>query len=402
MSLPKAISLFSGAGGDTEGLTAAGYDVIAYSENNAAAIATHQARFPTSVLLKDPTTGSTDIRKIPDSVFTPYAGQIMALFAGFPCQGFSHAGKKRADDPRNELVYEFARVARLVRPMYIIGENVAGLLSRMGRDPSQPPTAPLRPVIEIIRDLFVANGYRITYRVVPAVDVGVPQRRKRLLIVGLRSTRFWPHISWPAPATSDTLPTIRHILEPHLDGAIPAPTTAIAPDPHFWIETTQSSPTGTPHPNLVRLAGGVRNLSSKERAVAPAGTATTIVEPGGLLSFGTRSSSYHGEIVDPDAPSKTIICTYGLCPRLFVGLRNPTTGHTWIRCMTPRELGQVQGFPADYPWQGDTKAQITQIGNAVPPALATFVGNTIKRVHRSLTPQTAATDDDEDTESDAD
>jgi DNA (cytosine-5)-methyltransferase 1 len=608
MSQPKAISLFSGAGGDTEGLSAAGYTVVAYSENNAAAIATHQARFPDSVLLKDPVTGSTDIRKIPDSVFTPYAGQIIALFAGFPCfvagtqvltrtgykpietvtlddslmthmgryqpivnlqqkqvpagttlhslhvkyhptpligtaehpfyvrtrvthadgtrafnapqwklfreltmddfcgmplnnsarigdecsqhevsltdaydtqlaalkqgciieiqkspsigynliavpgplpddifvdsgyawmaprtlaqtttdtptmvynfevaddnsyivenaivhncQGFSHAGKKRADDPRNELVYEFARVARLVRPAYIIGENVAGLLSRKGRD---SPTAPLRPVIDIIRDLFATAGYRITYRVIPTVDVGVPQRRKRLLIVGLRSTRFWPHIDWPAAAT--TLPTIRHILEPHLEGAIPAPATAIAPELRFWIETTQTTPTGTPHPNLIRLAGGIRNLSSKERTVAPADAATTIIEPGGLLSFGTRSSSYHGEIVDPDAPSKTIICTYGLCPRLFVGLRNPATGQTWIRCLTPRELGQIQGFPADYPWAGDTKAQITQIGNAVPPALATFIGNAIKSVRRSLTPQAVASEDangEDSSDSDAD
>jgi len=403
MPLPKAISLFSGAGGDTEGLTAAGYDVVAYSENNAAAIATHQARFPGSVLLKDPMTGSTDIRKIPDAVFTPYAGQITALFAGFPCQGFSHAGKKRSDDPRNELVYEFARVARLVRPRYIIGENVAGLLSRLGRDPSQPPTTPLRPVIDIIRDLFLTIGYRITYRVVAAVDVGVPQRRKRLLIVGLRSNQFWPHIRWPTPATAP--PTIRHILEPHLEGALPAPATAIAPDARFWIETDLTAPTGTPHPNLVRLAGGIRNLSTKERAAAPAGTATTIVESGGLISFGTRSSGYHGEIVDPDAPSKTIICTYGLCPRLFVGLRNPTTGQTWIRCMTPRELGQIQGFPADYPWQGDAKAQITQIGNAVPPALATFIGCAIKNVRRSLTPQmaaSAASDGYADTDTDTD
>jgi len=73
--------------------------------------------------------------------------------------------------------------------------------------------------------------------------------------------------------------------------------------------------------------------------------------------------------------------------------------------MTPRELGQIQGFPADYPWQGDAKAQITQIGNAVPPALATFIGCAIKNVRRSLTPQMGGDGDgdgDTDTDTDAD
>jgi DNA (cytosine-5)-methyltransferase 1 len=392
----KAISLFSGAGGDTEGLHAAGYDVVAYSENNAAAIATHQARFPDSVLLKDPKTGSTDIRKIPDSVFAEYTDQINTIFAGFPCQGFSHAGKKRADDPRNELVYEFARVVRLVKPRFIIGENVAGLLSRKGRAPEDPPTAPLRPVISIISDLFAAAGYKLTYNVVAATDVSVPQKRKRLIIVGYRSTRFWPHLEWP---TATSVATIRSFLESSLEGAVPAPSTAVAPDPRFWITTTETAPTGTPHPNLLRLAGGVRNLSSKELATAPAGTPKATTEPGGLISFGTRSSSYHGEVVDPDGPSKTIICTYGLCPRLFVGLHNPTTNSYWIRCLLPRELAQIQGFPADYPWQGDAKSQITQIGNAVPPPLAAYIGRALKsiscRTQPQNTPATVADDDDE-------
>jgi DNA-cytosine methyltransferase len=304
------------------------------------------------------------------------------------CQGFSHAGKKRSDDPRNELVYEFARVTRIVRPRFIIGENVSGLLGRKGRDPGQPQSAPLRPVIDIIRDLFAAAGYRITYRVVAATEVGVPQKRKRLIIVGYRSTRFWPHIEWPTPPVG-SYPTIRHILETHLEGAVPAPAAAVAPDPRFWITTTATAPTGTPHPNLVRLAGGIRNLSTKELAAAPAGTTKTITESGGLISFGTRSSSYHGEVVDPDAPSKTIICTYGLCPRLFVGLHNPTTGQHWIRCLSPRELAQIQGFPADYPWAGDAKSQITQIGNAVPPPLAAYIGRAIQKVRCRTFPQEA-------------
>jgi site-specific DNA-cytosine methylase len=119
------------------------------------------------------------------------------------------------------------------------------------------------------------------------------------------------------------------------------------------------------------------------------------MEPEGLISFGRRRGGYHGEVVDTDAPSKTIICTYTLCPRLFVGLRS---AGTWIRTLSVRELAQIQGFPADYPWQGGEKAAITQIGNAVPPALATFVGlalgsATMKRV--AQVSESAAADSDE-------
>ena len=85
MTTKQAISLFSGAGGDTLGLESAGYTVVAFSENNVNAIATHQANFPHSTLLRNPETGSTDIRKLPDSVFAAYRDQIDLLFAGFPC-----------------------------------------------------------------------------------------------------------------------------------------------------------------------------------------------------------------------------------------------------------------------------------------------------------------------------
>ena len=68
-------------------------------------------------------------------------------------------------------------------------------------------------------------------------------------------------------------------------------------------------------------------------------------------------------------PCKTIICTYGTCPRLFVGLYNPDEMKYWVRCLSVKELAQIQGFPAEYQWQGNEKEIITQIGNAVPPAL---------------------------------
>jgi DNA (cytosine-5)-methyltransferase 1 len=293
------------------------------------------------------------------------------------CQGFSNAGKKRADDPRNELVHEFVRVVQITRPRYIIGENVHGLLSRQGYDPSSKR---LRPVIDIIRDLFSAIGYNITYKVLKATDFGVPQERRRLIIVGTksRSDGLYPHMPWDSlsrPAAS-TVGSIRGFLETHLDGAIPFKEDNI-PDGlsrHYWIITKETKATGKPHPNLIRLNNGIHNKSSKERegGLFTEGNDSIIVE-GGLISFGVRRSAYHGQILDPDMPCKTIICTYGSCPRLFVGLYNPDDGSYWVRCLSVKELGQIQGFPADYKWQGNEKEIIMQIGNAVPPPLCESV-----------------------------
>jgi site-specific DNA-cytosine methylase len=148
--------------------------------------------------------------------------------------------------------------------------------------------------------------------------------------------------------------------------------------------------------------GGIRNLSAKEKEERGVTGTVQHVEPAGLISFGVRKSGYHGQVLDPDAPSKTIICAYTICPRLFVGLHNATTGKYWIRCLTPEECGAIQGFPADYAWQGAPKDKITQIGNAVPPPLATAVASLIPLATFHATPQdskavaVAESSDDED------
>jgi len=385
----NAISLFSGAGGDTLGIERAGYKVVAFNEFNEAARTTHLAQFPTSHRISH--NGNDDIRTIPDSVFEPYKGNVNIVFAGFPCQGFSHGGKKNPDDPRNELVYNFAKVASIVRPKWIIGENVKGLLARKGRAAGEPKDSKLRPVIDIIVELFERTGYKVTYKLIDVSTIGVPQRRKRLILVGHLGDTY-PHMPWTdlTAATTPSHTAIRSFLEPHLEGAMELPNdkryTPSTQDPKYWIPTTATAATEKPHNNLMRLVEGRRNPSSKEKAATPPITGP-IVEPDGLISFGKRSGGYHGMVVDPDKPCSTIISTYNLCPRLFVGLHNKTTGKYWIRCMTPRELGQIQGFPAEYLWQGTEKQQIAQIGNAVPPPLAERVVRSLARVIFKTTPQ---------------
>lgn len=399
----NAISLFSGAGGDSLGLKQAGYNVCAFSEFKKPAIATHLKEFPHSRLLTCPDTNSADITKIPDEVFENYSGQIDTIFAGFNCQGFSNAGKKRIDDPRNEMVYEFVRATKAIRPPYIIGENVPGLLSRKGKDPK---TGKLRPVVDIISDIFAEIGYNITYKVLKATDFGVPQERKRLIIVGTPESKGHPHMPWDS-LVSPTFPkhtSIRSFLETHLEGAVVLAEENI-PDglsPHYWITTDATKPTGKPHPYLIRLVNGIRNKSSKEKEESGDDSPLTI--EGGLISFGVRKSPHHGQILDPDKPSKTIICAYAASPRLFVGLHNPDEGKYWVRCLSVKELGQIQGFPAEYQWQGTEKEQITQIGNAIPPALCEAVVRTLPNIvfkgeKQTIQSVTTSEQDDEDEES---
>ena len=96
-----------------------------------------------------------------------------------------------------------------------------------------------------------------------------------------------------------------------------------------------------------------------------------------LLSCSKRDSPIHSEIIDLDAPSKTIICTYDHQPRLLVGLRKPD-GTAYARCLLAQELKQIQGFPADFVLRGNKKEMVIQVGNAVPSALVESVASVLK------------------------
>ena len=124
----SAISLFSGLGGDSLGMTQAGCKIIAYNELKPVFCKSHDANFPTSELISEGKVN--DISKLKDETFVKYDGKTDIVFAGFPCTSFSSAGKRKLDDPRDTLFLEFLRVTKLTKPKMIIGENVKGLLSR--------------------------------------------------------------------------------------------------------------------------------------------------------------------------------------------------------------------------------------------------------------------------------
>lgn len=351
MECLQALSLFSGMGGDTLGMENAGVEVIAFSECDKRAIESHRANFPNSELLGEET-NRYNISKIPDSVFVPYRNKVNLIFAGFPCQGFSQGGKKLPNDPRNTLFREFVRVTNLIRPKYIIGENVPGLLTRRTESGDL--------FINVIVDEFRRIGYRLEHQILRASDHGVPQDRKRLIIVGIRDD-IPGRYEFPSPTSVPV--NLQKIVEYNLTGAIKITT----PDYDFQTIpeecliknlSDQTIPDTPIHPYL--------SLKAKTRNETYRGTTYS-----NLLSFGYRGSPIHAEIIDIRRPSKTIICTYDHQPRLFVPIKNATGDY--LRCLLPKELQQIQGFPSDFVVCGNRKDQIKQIGNAVPPPLITRI-----------------------------
>lgn len=358
----KAISLFSGMGGDTLGMKNAGVNVVAYSEFIETFRETHDANFPDCQLIGEDAKGN--ILKTKNEDFTKHAnnndGSIDFLFAGFPCQSFSTGGKRKVDDPRNTMFREFVRVAKETNAKVIIGENVKGLLTKKTTLKGEG----CELYIDIIVSEFENLGYDVIYKVFACHKYGVPQKRERLIILGIKkeyvNNPF--KLSFPEEDTSkaDQQVGLTDIVRFSMKG-----TMRVTPDIYDFsdipeecivknMENDEDEDIKGVHPYLL-LKRDIENKSYGGKDF------TT------LFSFAKRGSPIHCEIIDIRKPSKTIICTYDHQPRLFVPIRN--NRGDFLRMLLPDELKQIQTFPVDFEMRGNDKKQIVQIGNAVPPLL---------------------------------
>ncbi|OFY73354.1 MAG: DNA (cytosine-5-)-methyltransferase, partial [Bacteroidetes bacterium RIFOXYA12_FULL_33_9] len=162
------LELFAGAGGLAVGLEKAGLNCVALNEIDKSACQTLRKNRPFWNVLEG------DIK---DYYFSEYYNKVDVVTGGFPCQAFSYAGKKLGlADARGTLFYEFARVVKEVNPPICIGENVRGLLSHENGKT-------LQGMISILDEI----GYNVVpYEVLKAINFKVPQKRERLILVGIR------------------------------------------------------------------------------------------------------------------------------------------------------------------------------------------------------------------------
>jgi DNA (cytosine-5)-methyltransferase 1 len=382
----NAISLFSGAGGDTIGLTNSGLNVIGYSEYIDTFIKTHEKNHPKCKLI------GKDICKIDNQTFEKYTDKLSVLFAGFPCQPFSHGGKKEAlDDPRGQLFFEFVRATKIMKPKWIIGENVEGIINR--KNPNKT-----RYVKDMICEAFEEIGYTM-YKpfILKASDFGVPQDRKRCFFVGsLKKYNFTE--DWFNNQKTEKVglkDIVNFSLERSLliqkedelhdnyenlrDRRLMAKTVLLKKKKYtrklvrLILEFI--------YPLCAEIETLVENMNdSSEPTLKPPTMLVKCFErkKNHGLSYRTRASGTFSEIGDINLPTKTILCSYWRMPRLFIPMRNKIG--IYLRPFTIDELKQIQGFPKDYILEGTYAEQVTQLGNAVPPRLVEIVMKQIREL----------------------
>lgn len=340
MNKPVAIDLFSGGGGLTVGLKAAGFSVCAAVEYDEVAATTYSENHPEVVMI------TRDIRTVTaeEIVRCSPTNKIDLIAACPPCQSFSSLTfKYKRNDSRDELIFEFARLVEQIKPRSIMMENVPGLAIKGEKL--------FNPVIKKFKRL----GYKIEYRVLEVADYGVPQNRKRLVVLGalgqeirIPESTHSEHGESGKQEWRTVKDAISHLPDPI---GLAAAKTQGGPKCYNWHISRDLSPI-----NMERL-----------RHLRPGGDRTQLPEhlrPDCHKNKQSGFTNVYGRM-SWDKPSPTIT---GGCTTLSKG----RFGHPKkMRTISVREAALLQTFPENYKFSSEYIDRVcTIIGNALPPKFA--------------------------------
>jgi DNA (cytosine-5)-methyltransferase 1 len=337
------IDMFSGAGGFTIGLKAAGLHPVAALDNDQDVEATHRENHPEIPLLNMDASTKAAISELKS-----LGGDNLFLLAGGPpCQGFSVFGKRRfthtrkydpASDPRNQLVFAFVEGIKALRPQWVVMENVAGFASL--DDGSFVKT--------VVRRLKQLGYQSVEWRILNAADYGVPQQRKRFVLIANRSGHIIP---WPKA---------KYFLDPrewqNSYRTVGEVISDLA-DPSSY--STHSCHVPMSHkPDLIER---YRYIKEGKRLV-PEELPVRLRK--GYRTDKVKNFSHVFRRLDRNAPSGTLVPGHNAFPI-----------HPWLdRAITVREAARIQTFPDSVRFLGSRQKQCIQVGNAFPPLLAQVIG----------------------------
>ena len=310
----NVVSLFSGAGGLDLGFKYAGFNLVWANDIFLEAADTYKLNI-------GPHITTVSIEDIPSSNI-PDADVIIG---GFPCQGFSHANMKRhGNDSRNKLYLEFVRVLKDKKPLFFVAENVRGILTLEGGEIFK----------QIIQD-FSDAGYNVRYKLFNAADYGVPQKRLRVFLFGVRKDINEYLISFPPAPTHALMPKSKNLLP--------------------WVSIGQAL-------NEIPEPHETHNLHNHTAS-----------------QYKMKFNGYIGHrTIDPNQPSPTITARGD--EKGGVVIHHHPGNH---RRLTVREVATIQTFPLNYKFLGPKTSGYRQIGNAVPPLLAKAIADSVKSTYEN-------------------
>lgn len=351
---PTVVDLFSGAGGTGLGFRDAGFRILGAIELNANAAKTYEENL------------SVGVKKIDVKNLSPVAYRrelnlrlwdLDVLVGCPPCQGFSRMrNKEGAEDDRNDLVLYYLEFVEEFMPRFAVFENVPGLVrTSHGRKFYGELCSGLRKL-----------GYALDEREVDAVDYGVAQHRKRVIVVAGRDGEVppFPLPTHGRPGTPEVVEGTRRpwrtVWDEIGDGKYPS------------LSAGENGEQEGRYPNHIAPATGEKVLSFIRKVPKDGGSRTEVPKQFWLqchLSHDGHKDVY-GRIAW-DRPSNTITS----------GCTNPSKGRfvhpEQDRALTPREAAALQGFPDAFVFHG--RGLAAQIGNAVPPPLAYAVAQTLMK-----------------------
>lgn len=368
----SVLSLFSGAGGFSYGFASAGLPPVCGAEIDKDACVTYEENVAS-------TCHNIDLSVVEPRFFRGILGvqEPFAVIGGPPCQGFSTAGVRDAQDPRNKLIFNYLRIVAEVRPRWFIFENVEGLLTS-GHGAA---------VFSLVRE-FLGLGYSVRVHKINLAAYGVPQTRKRVLIIG---NRMGVDFSLPAEVYSyDSGKSKRHSakpLAPTLDQAIGG--LGIAAGSRSATVPYPASDGGNPFDQFMRAGNHSGYVTEhfhstdtedekRYALLKPGQTMKDLPEEYWHESFRRRAFR---RVMD-GTPSENRGGAPSGIKRLHGNLQSLTiTGaasREFIhphehRSLTLRECARIQTFPDHYQFHGNAASVAQQIGNAVPPLAAATI-----------------------------
>lgn len=343
----KAISLFAGAGGCSLGFSKFGVNILAAYDVCKEAVETYNNNFKGQKgRIED--LSVCDFRAIRDSLGLQ-KGQLDLIIGGPPCQGFTTAGRRSEDDSRNKLLANYVIALQEFFPRWFMMENVEGILTTTKGD----------FLVNCIQGM-ITLGYTVYMKKVYMQEFGIPQRRKRVIIVGNREGKSF---DFPKPISLASGRIYKNGTETLRDAIADIEEIDIPEINHIRKvekgiqykricalhegQTMKDLPKELQHKSFAKRAARrvCDGMPSEKRGGSPSGMKRLVYDEPSLTITGSATS----EFIHP----------------------------TQNRMLTVRECARIQTFPDEFHFSGSDSQQMQQIGNAIPPLFANLMASQI-------------------------